>query len=367
MTPPSPLLWLALSPHGYGHMAMTAPVVNALRQCRPDVRLTIQTNIPRSVLARRYGDAFEHVPEIPDFGFVMNSSTDIDIEASMDRYRRLHADWDGIVAMEAARLRKAAPCLVLANVPYTILAAAHEAGIPAIAMSSLNWADLFHHYLGGFPDAARIESQMRTAYDSAKIFLRCLPAMEMHLSHVRDIGPLAKRGRARSDELRTLLNIPSGRRLGLFAFGGIRHDLPLERVPRLEGWHWLAGGACPAREDMSSWDGLEMDFTDLVASADVVISKPGYGIFTEAGLSGTPVLFQERPDWPETIHLEAWLKQRAPCRAASESEIFSPYLQKLLMELDGDVRPPRNETSGIEEAVSVLISALNESASCERS
>ncbi|TAN60870.1 MAG: hypothetical protein EPN20_13195, partial [Magnetospirillum sp.] len=49
----SPHLWLALSPHGFGHAAMTAPVVTELRRRRPGLRLTIQTGVPRAFLESR--------------------------------------------------------------------------------------------------------------------------------------------------------------------------------------------------------------------------------------------------------------------------------------------------------------------------
>ena len=120
----SPHLWLALSPHGYGHAAMTAPVIDALRRLCPDLRLTIQTGVPRDFLETRYGPDFVYVADIPDFGFKMLSSTQVDLEASAQGYKDLHAHWPKVVEREAERLREAAPDLVLANAPYVTIAAA---------------------------------------------------------------------------------------------------------------------------------------------------------------------------------------------------------------------------------------------------
>jgi small subunit ribosomal protein S21 len=55
--------------------------------------------------------------------------------------------------------------------------------------------------------------------------------------------------------------------------------------------------------------------SDLLASVDAVITKPGYGTFVEAACAGTPILYLERDDWPETPHFAAWLAQHA--RAAA--------------------------------------------------
>ena len=195
-------LWLALSPHGYGHAVMTAPIVHALRKLRPDLRLTIQTCVPREFLEERYGPDFHYVPEIPDFGLMMLSATTVDLDGSAERYRRLHADFDQIVGREAARLREARPDVVLANVPYVILAAAARAGVPAVVLSSLQWADIYRHYLGDRPEAEAIWSEMRDSYNSAQVFLRVTPAMEMpSIANAVDIGTVAARGRNRRGEL----------------------------------------------------------------------------------------------------------------------------------------------------------------------
>ena len=60
-----PHLLVALTPHGFGHAAMTAPVVDELRRRLPQLRLTLQTAIPRTWLASRYREPFELIPEFP--------------------------------------------------------------------------------------------------------------------------------------------------------------------------------------------------------------------------------------------------------------------------------------------------------------
>lgn len=52
---------------------------------------------------------------------------------------------------------------------------------------------------------------------------------------------------------------------------------------------------------------LAMPFIDLLASADVIVTKPGYRTFTEAAGNGTRVLYASRGDWPEEPALSAWL------------------------------------------------------------
>jgi hypothetical protein len=55
----------------------------------------------------------------------------------------------------------------------------------------------------------------------------------------------------------------------------------------------------------------------------VLLCKPGYGSFVEAACSGTPVLYVNRPDWPEAPDLVEWLQQHGVCREVSREQLES--------------------------------------------
>lgn len=345
---PPPHLWLALSPHGYGHAAMAAPVVEELRRRRPDLRLTIQTAIAPGFLRSAFGDDFVHVTDIPDFGFRMHSSIDIDIAASADGYADLHADFDAVVAREAARLAAAGPNVVVSNVAYAVLAGAARAGVPAVGFSCLNWADMFARYLRAMPGAARIEGEIRAAYAAADVFLRCTPAQDMTLPNVVDVGVVARRGRRRREELDALLGLSAGARIGLIALGGIDHRLPTERWPVIPGWRWInALAEVPERPDMVPWATLGVPFRDLIPSVDVVVTKVGYGTFAEAGVAGTPVLYLPRPGWPESPNLDDWLAKHTRAMAAPAEAFFDGRLPSLLRMLLERPKPQPATADGV--------------------
>lgn len=350
----SPYLWLALSPHGYGHATMTAPLVSELRRRRPGLRLTIQTALPHDFLASRYG-GFEHVPHIPDFGFRMRSATAVDVEASVEEYLLQHRNYHDLVAREAERLRMAAPDLVLANVPYVTVAAAAQAGIPVAAYSSLNWADLADHYFGRLPQCDTLREQIRDSYARSDVFLRPEPAQVMTLPNIRDIGPVARQGANRREEVRIRLGLEEGTRLGVIAFGGIDHRLPLERWPVLGGWFWLSSlEDTPERPDMVRWTAAGVPFADLLPSVDLVVGKPGYGTFSEAALAGVPVLYEPRPDWPEAPPLEAWLARHSRCLPARPEQMVGGELPELLQKLFSLPEQEVARPTGVSEGADVL-------------
>jgi len=364
--PARPHLLVDISAHGFGHVSQTAPVVHELVQrmdrLGPGLQVTVRSAAPLELLQRRMRCEFRHIPVALDFGMKMANAVDVQVAASAAAYREYHADWDAKVARAAGDMRALRPDLLLANVPYLSLAAAHEAGIAAAAMCSLNWADIYGHYCADAAGAAQIRAQMLAAYNSARVFLRPQPAMPMpDLGNARSIGPIAQPGR----NLRTQLRLPAPEgadragKLILAAMGGIAFRLPMERWPAIPGVRWLIPQEWNiARGDMLAVETLALPFGDVLASCDAVLTKPGYGTFTEAACAGVPVLYVTRPDWPEEPCLVRWLEQNGVCREVERERLESGGLADVLHRLWQQARRPAPAHPGAQEAAQILAEML---------
>ncbi|HWU83495.1 MAG TPA: hypothetical protein VN063_08395 [Methylophilaceae bacterium] len=321
----APHLLVCISGHGFGHLAQVAPVLNALHGLSPNIRLTVRSTIPQPLLRQRIRPEFNHLQEATDFGMVMVSALEVDVAASMHAYKAFHADWSGNVRAEAARLQAIGADLVLTDVAYLPLAAANQIGLPALSLCSLNWADIFAHYCAGMAGAAGIQQQIEAAYGSANCFLRPTPAMPMPwLERSVAIGLLADVGQSRRSEIDRELELTQEDRLILVSMGGIPTRFPVRQWPRLRHVKWLVQKdwlAEEPREDMLAFEPLGMPFADLLASCDLLLTKPGYGAFAEAAASGIPVLFVMRDDWPEQPYLVDWLTQAGPCQGIDIAQV----------------------------------------------
>ncbi len=327
-----PHLWVALSAHGYGHAAQTAPIVNALRARMPRLRLTLRTDLPRGFLAARFAGDFELIPGPEDFGLIMESALAVAHAASAERYARLHARWEARVARLAAELAAARPDLVVSNSSYLALAAAHAAGIPAVAVASFTWAQIYAHYFAQRPETPQVLAHMRAAYHSAVQFLALEPGMPLNdLPGYCPIGVVARRGQPQRAQLRERLGLGPQARIVLFSLGGVSQALDLAQWPSARGIHWLVPKAvCPPRPDMTAQEDLGLHFTDLLASADAFITKAGYGSFAEAACNGVPVLYVPRGDWPEEPYLVAWMERHARVRALAPAALQGAGLTEAL-------------------------------------
>jgi hypothetical protein len=351
-------LLVDISAHGLGHLAQTAPVLDALVALIPGLRLTVRSALPREQLERRIAAAFRHVPEARDFGFVMHNAVDIDLAASAQHYREFHAHWPQRVTAETDWLRQHGIDAVLSNAAYLPLAAAAGAGIPAACLCSLNWADLFAHSFAAESWATEIHVQMLTAYNACQGFLRVTPGLPMpDLRRRHEVSPIARIGQRDRARVARLLDLKESERWVLLAMGGMEFRLPVENWPQTAGLNWLVPGDWKLkRDDVRTVDVADLHFTDLLASVDAVITKPGYGTFVEAACSGIPILYLQRDDWLETPYFAAWLALHARAEVLTRERLMSGDFIDALQSLWQTPAPAVPLANGADEAARWLVS-----------
>lgn len=308
-------LLIGITAHGFGHLAQTAPVAAALRRRNSQLDITVLSALAPSVIEARIRPPVRIVATRNDFGLVMATPFAVDAEATFRRYAKLDARHDADVAELADWLRNERFDGVLANISWLLAAAACEAGIPALAMSSLNWHDLFLFYCGEHEGAAKIAGQIRTDYARAQCIARVEPAMAMPDFTTHTINQaIAAAGRNRHEELRRRYNLDETAKIILFAMGGMVPVSPPDWSGDPACKHILFGPASwighgPWRDPAEPG----IPFTDLVASADVVVTRPGYGTVTEVAAAGVPAVLVTRGNWPEEPGLVDWLKRHGRC------------------------------------------------------
>ena len=358
-----PHLLVDISAHGFGHVSQAAPVVNELARRIPGLRITLRTTIPHFLLQKNFSCDFRHIPLAFDFGMKMANAVDVQVEESADAYRAFHADWAEKVEREAHAMRALEPDLLLANVPYLSLAAARVAGVRSVGMCCLNWADIYRHYCVEDAASRKIHAQMLEAYNSAGCFLKLQPSMPMpDLSNARNIGPVARVGCNRRTSISGKLRLGKTEKLVLVAMGGMEYRLPVECWPHLPGVRWIIPQAWQARrDDTVALESLDLPFSDVLASCDTVLTKPGYGTFAEAACVGVPVLYVSRRNWPEETHLVQWLAEHGVCMEVQRDVLHAGDLGCALDQLWAIPKPAAPVPSGINEAADYIAALLRTS------
>lgn len=316
-----PLIWAAISGHGYGHAAQVIPVLNALGRLVPGLTVVLRTTVPEPFFRDRLSMPWTHQPVQQDVGCIQRGPLEIDVPATWIALARFHATWERRIDDETAAMKTAGPRLVLADTPYIASAAGRRAGIPVVALANFTWSEILTPFANpDEPAHHAIMTSIRRSYEQATAALRIAPGLRMDIfQNVRDIGPIAEPATPRRNEFRRHLGIGEAERTVLVGFGGIpMTTLPWHQMEHMTGYRFIFDGAFPRPfTNIHALSALPFTFKELLASVDIVMTKPGYGTTVEAVLLGTPVVYVRRHNFADEPPLTAFLRRYGRCAELS--------------------------------------------------
>ncbi|MCE2572451.1 hypothetical protein [Motilimonas eburnea] len=352
----------SITHHGFGHGAISTSVIAALQQQDPTIKISILSTLPDNYFRARLSQDYTLIPIGSDFGMTMHSAISVDVPASEEKYLALLANWHDKQAQEQAVLTKLKPDLVVSNISPVTLAAAAELGVPSISLCPFNWSQILQSYSQHPVLAKELIPLMDRAYQKAQLALKPTPHVpNPKQANEQEIGPIAQHGQPRKVDLWQALSLSSTTKIGLIALGGLTVPIDLTRWPKHSGWLWLVDQAIPdSRTDMCHYTTPNMAFLDLVFSVDLVITKPGYGTYTELAAAGTKAITLMRPDWPETPYLNTYLAEHVSCAQINPEQLTQPAFMSLIEQVSNQANPPSKQSeNGALKACQIILAQLN--------
>lgn len=308
------LIVLYVSGHGFGHASRDIELIRALCARRPDARVIVRTSVPRWLFAPVAGAAVELQALETDTGLAQIDSLRFDEDETARQAARFYANFDRRVAIEAELIRGLRADLVVGDIPPLACAAAERAGVPSLAIANFTWDWIYGIYAAFDRIAPDVIPTIRRGYAASTRALR-LPlhgGFEPMSAVTHDIPFIARRSTRDPADTRRRLGLPADRPIVLPSFGGYSVDLPLETLRRSGRFTLIEpAGELPA--------GLR--YQDLVAAADVVVSKPGYGIVSECVANQTALLYTSRGRFVEYDLLVAEMPRVLRCRFMSQEDL----------------------------------------------
>ncbi len=352
---PSYRIVFYVSGHGFGHTSRTIAVIHAVLRARPDAHIVVKTSAPHRLFARTLEGRCELIELQCDPGMVQIDSLNIDTVESIRRAIEFQARVPSLVAAEAAYLRDSGARLVVADIPPLAIAAADAAGIPSVAIGNFTWDWIYEGY---DDDRAReIAREMRQLYVTVGIALRLPMAGGFDgLEPVRrDIPFVARRSSRTQDEVRVALGLPpraNGKPLVLISFGGYGvSGLDAHALAALKDFTIATTDSPSNNNVISPTTGLlylseqhiyatGLRYEDLVRGADVVVTKPGYGIISEAVANETALLYTSRGHFVEYEVLVREMPRYLRARFIEREDLLTGNWKDALETLLSQPAPP---------------------------
>lgn len=306
-----PLIWCAISGHGFGHAAQVVPVLNALGPLVPGITAILRTTVPASFFRDRLAIPWDLQPAQQDVGCIQDGPLTIDIEKTWTAHERFHHTWESRLSVEVTAMQAASPALIIADTPYLAIEAGFRAQIPAIALANFTWDLVLKDYSQASDHSQQqLIQRIRDSYAKADSALRITPAPKIDaFSQMVDIGPIASPSSPERNRLASELDLQPDERTVLVGFGGIPlKSLPLEQMEQLRPYRFLFDGPVPhGYSRVHSTTTLPLSFKTLLASVDIIMTKPGYGTIVEAVALQQPVVYVRRYNFADEQPLVDYL------------------------------------------------------------
>jgi UDP:flavonoid glycosyltransferase YjiC (YdhE family) len=365
-----------VSGHGYGHASRVIEVINAVFARRAETRIGVRTAAPRWLfdLTVKGRITFSHLET--DTGIVQIDSLTLDEADSIRRAAAFHSDLVTRAATETRVLREINAGLVVGDIPPLAFAVGHAAGVPSIAIGNFTWDWIYADY-PRVRLAPSLLPAIRGAYAKASMGLR----LPMHggfesFTNVKDIPFIARHATKTREEVAKALKLPTDKPIVLVSFGGYGLSaLDTEPLSKFKKYTVVTTQSVPlgrARKDVAERKGSFISlaeeavydagvrYEDLVAAAEAVVTKPGYGIIAESIANDTAILYTSRGHFPEYDVLVKEMPQYLRTAYIEQNDLFAgkwePYLDKLLAQ----PKPKKKaETNGADIAAEILLKALD--------
>jgi L-arabinokinase len=324
-----------ISGHGFGHASREVEIINALGRARPDLRIVIRSAVSPGLLARTVTVPYELRPGPCDSGIVQSSSVTHDDEETVQSAIEYFGGWTSRVEAEVRDLGDTRPAVLVGDIPPVAFEVGVRVGAPSIAISNFTWDWIYETHPGMTDAAPWLLPLIREAYGNASLALELPFSGGFEVFPRRQSLPLVARQptRTRADT-RAHFGLPPDRPAVLLSFGGYGlPELDLREVDCRDGWTVVTTDRItpqgpPVPEGVayvveSAFVGSGFRYEDLVAAADVVLTKPGYGIVAECVATGTAMLYTSRGHFREYDVLVEGLRRFARSRFLPQADLFA--------------------------------------------
>ena len=325
-----------ISGHGYGHAVRSSQVIRRLKEACPDLQFHVRTEAPYWLLQDLpFPVSYEKRPV--DVGIVQKDSLEMSVEETLQACQNLHERMPALMEEELAFIKQEGIRLILGDVPPLCFEIASHASIPSVAIGNFTWDWIYRAYIDEFPSFFPLIREMGSFYRKASLALSLPFSCDMEVFPKRKPIPLIARISSLGKiEARKRFDLPAGAVIVLLSFGGFGLErIAWERIKIQKDFFFVTTGAMPRREkNFLVLPEALPHYEDLVCAADIVVSKPGYGIVTDVIAHRVPLIYTSRGNFPEYPFLVEALKQWATCEFIPQEELLAgeigPYLERLL-------------------------------------
>lgn len=350
-----PIFYVAVTNHGFGHATRTAAVVATLQRLCPEALIILVTTAPRWLLESYIPGDFIHRPRAYDVGVLQQDSITMDKPATLAKLKDIKAKQRSLILGEANFIRQNRVSLVLADIPPLAAAIAQAAGVPCWMMSNFGWDFIYRAWGEEF---AEIADWISDCFKQCDRLFR-LPFHEPMgaFPTITDVGLTGGTPRYSVADLRTKFNLTVlSDQTVLMTFGGLGLDqIPYHNLERFPDWQFITFDRnAPDLPNLLKITDSHYRPVDFMPLCSRIISKPGYGTFSEACRLDIPIVSVTRDDFAEAAVLLDGIQDHAHHQILQPADFFQSDWQFLRQPM----HPPRKASPVAKDGNEAIAQAI---------
>jgi uncharacterized protein (TIGR00661 family) len=314
-----------ISDYGFGHAARSVALIRHLLAMGEDIRIIICHSFAlqflRESLKGENRVAFHTVET--DIGYMLQKdSIEPDVEKLNVEYKKYVQKWNFLIEQERDFLQTNRVDLVISDICAFPFEAAYTLGIPSIGISNFTWHTAYQGLI-----ADSLLEPLKEAYEKMTYFFSLAGSKEPNwgMKGTKQFGFFARNVESNEvNRIRKLVN-PTGDKLVVFFGLGMKINIEqLERLPIWGSPNCIFLVSSNVQVQGSNVFVIPKDYIEsqhYIAAADLVISKPGWGIVSEAVCARKPLLILDRQMLKEDQNTILYLKENHLCKTITWSEL----------------------------------------------
>ncbi|MGE8721894.1 glycosyl transferase [Leptospira terpstrae] len=350
-------IYFYISGHGFGHISRSGNIIKRLLNAEFIEEIHL-------VSTRLTFLDFTH-PKLKtrnlklDVGVSQKNSLSIDLETTKEELQDFEKNKALLLKEEAEYCKRNNISLILTDSSSFPITIALEVGIQSIFLGNFTWDFIYRNYAKDDSYFGNLSDQLQVEYGFATEALVLPFSCPMpNFLEQTNIGLVGRKPTLSKELARKKFGFKDNTTYILLSFGAYGLDGTKLQTDHLSKSIQLVAYGVPGIQTEGILVPEVSHYPDLVAAADYVCTKPGYGILAECHYAKTPILYTDRGDFAEYFYLVNALDLYFRSAYIDLNRIISCQFEEVLTLINTiDSMTPKLElkTDGEEDVVSHLL------------
>jgi hypothetical protein len=303
-----------ISPHGFGHAARAAAVMQVVWENDTSIHFDIFTTVPSWFFQDSLSAPFTFHCLQTDIGLVQKTAFHADLNQTIRHLDAFMPFSATLIAEISTTLRNLNCLLVICDIAPIAILVAKEAQISSVLVENFTWDWIYRQYVRTDHRFKRHIDYLHSVFAAADYHIQTEPVRRRNSADLLT-APVSRKAKMPAAQIRERLGLPAGSKMVLVTTGGIPQAYNfIEKLFLRQNINFVMPGAGVEQNIQKNVIILPHHSAfyhpDLVNASDAVVGKMGYSTLAEIYHAGVPFGYVARSNFRESaIMVDFILKQ----------------------------------------------------------